>query len=410
MTKSKELRKSNTSLHIIIIVLAVIANSGYYLAVVNDSYIPLTLLIVATVYLIIKEKKKYLYFNKPYFFILLIGIFLSSIYNFNYDNFLSGGRVVVTMICAFIIVQTLDMDLFLQCFCKIIRISIYISVAFYFFIFINGNPNFPLIIRSTSYLPISYYNLILLTQEVGGTRLSGWCWEPGVFSSIISFAMIYELYFKKDKIRISNLLVYIVAIFLTKSTAGIIILVGILVGFIWNKSGLNRYLITNIAFVIIVVTVIFSYEMIFEWLSTLNPEIFYKLTGTSQTTNTRIYGPLVNLRIFSKQPILGFGFTGAASQYYDYITTNTGAMIVAQTSTSTQILSSIGISGIMYTIGFIEPLWRKNFSFISFASKIVVASVFLLTINKEPHVYIVITWIIFFYLTNQQKEDKKIKS
>lgn len=190
-------------------------------------------------------------------------------------------------------------------------------------------------------------------------------------------------------------------IFLTGSTAGILIIALVLAGYIIKRKNWDNRRDVKAIFFVIVIAGILTYDIIFERLAAINPTLFSKLVETtSATTYTRLNAPLVNLELFIQKPIFGWGFTGAAAQYSSYMNNR----LVAQTSTSTQIMSAIGFLGIIYTLMCLLPVFSKRkLAHLSLIDKTIIFASLLLIVNKEPHIYFAITWLILFYI-NQNSQ------
>ena len=374
----------------------VILNSGYYLTVVNDSYVPLALLIIFSVYLCIRDRSFQLPIesNVVLLAIIFIGIVFSAVYNLSTQNLLSGGRVAVTMLCAYVLLIHIDVSYFIVQYTKLIRGIIVISIVMYIASNVGLTSSFP----TVSMANMNYYNLIVVTQGVSSSRASGVFWEPGVFASHIIFATLFEVYLTEKTKSIKNIVIYIIGIFLAASSAGVLIMSLVFIGYLFRRYNLGRKTIYRFLFVIIAIVFMVFYEVFFEWLAMMNPEMFAKLVETtSSTTFTRMNAPLINFEIFMESPFFGWGFTDAATQF----AVNINYSLAAQTSTSTQILAAIGISGIAYTLLCIIPLFTKGkLSHLSFIDKFIIASSIILIINKEPHIYFAITWLLLFLINS----------
>ena len=370
----------------------VILNSGYYRATASDSYLPLILLIgVAAVCLMFFHDRP-IQADRKFIFVLLFaaGIGFSILANFSTPNLLSGGRVFVTALCCYVIIAKLEFDAFLKHFSRLMRIIIWAAFVLWVWANVMGAP-----LPALKYG--NYYDFFLVTMKVAGGRAMGVFWEPGVFASMVILTMILELYFKKEKISLYRLVLYTVGVFLSGSTAGILILGILLIAYLWRRWGLEKHWFPNLVFVVLVIFGALYYEKVFELLYDLNPDIFGKLMETtSETTATRLNAPLVNLEIFLDSPVLGHGFTDAATLFADKMNVASDLNIVAQTSTSTQMMASVGILGIAYTVGLVFPLFAGKKSGLGFVSRVAIAAIMLLVTNKEPHVYIALTWIMMF--------------
>lgn len=375
----------------------VILNSGYYRSTAKDSYLPLILFmcfIFGAFFLKfpnVMEQKIDLTVT-----LLAMGIVFSVLANPSLTNALSGFRVLITMFCAYIFTHIVTLQDFVKYFTVQIKVIIVLSVLLQL-LMLAGVSNFPKL--------NNYYDLFIVTTR-SSDRACGVFWEPGVFSSMIVISMLFEYYISKNKITVSGLLLYILGIYITKSAAGYLLLFIVLFGLVWQKTTKsNKKHFYTIIFIAIIVSVAITYENIVVFLVDLNPDVFEKLIETnSATTSTRINSPLINLQIFLDKPVFGWGFTGSSAEFLQRVHSINDTKIVAQTSTSTQIMASIGILGVVYTIAFLIPAFsKKKLAQLPFETKALISICMLLIVNKEPHVFIVASWLVLFY-TNQSKE------
>ena len=104
--------------------------------------------------------------------------------------------------------------------------------------------------------------------------------------------------------------------------------------------------------------------------------------------SSRIRALSHNFEVFALDPIFGVGITRANELMVD----------VADTSTSTYLLSVFGLFGALYTAA-----WGLGVFFIkrlNGLSKVVLLVIILVILNKEPHHMMMATWIILFYLVS----------
>lgn len=388
-------------------VIVILINSGYYRSTTTDSYIPLILLIALTAFCLLFMYK---YIRKKLSFvavILTVSMALSVLVNFSSANLLSAGRVAVTMLCSYILMCTIPLNEFSKFFTGLIRALIIVSVAFNLLLLL-GVGGFPTV--------NGYYDLFIVTQRVGMARVCGIFWEPGVFATMIIVAMLFEYYLLDKKVRPLGMIIYVVGLFATQSTAGLVILFVVLLGIIWKKvEDKKRKNLYTIIFIVIAVIIFLSLGRIIDFLVKISPELFGKLVETeSNTTSTRLNGPLINLSVFAEKPLFGWGFTGSASEILKRMFKAGAATVDSQTSTSTQIMAAIGVGGLMYSLAFILPIFsKKKLPNVSTALKIILAICMLLIVNKEPHIFIVSTWMLMFYMnevdTKLSKKDVTVK-
>jgi len=143
-------------------------------------------------------------------------------------------------------------------------------------------------VHKTAYL----FN-ILLNQDGGYiSRITGIAWEPGVFQLLLNLSL-YNYLKENKKYSIFKLLVYIVSIFLTKSTIGLFIMFLILLIMV-KKSKEIRY--------IIIILLLFLFKPLSEEIMF---QVENKLNG-SYSFNIRIE-PLINAMKYGVDHFFGIG-------------------------------------------------------------------------------------------------------
>lgn len=392
------------NLQVLFCAIILILNSGYYRFTINDSLIPVFLLIAYTIFIVVYNRKL-INFRTIVCVpacMLTIGFICSSIANYSINTVLAAGKIFVIMICSFIIFLALDCKKISRYLLIIIEIEILLAAILFLIINVLHIKNLPLVKSRTG---ISYYDFFIVTQISTANRACGCFWEPGVFSSIICFVFLLNLLF--NKIKIYNLLILTVGVALTFSTAGLIIYFILLFGYLLKiLKGKMRYAAIGIFSVMFVVFLVFEQQIV-TFLGNEFPTIFGKfLSGDKYAVSfeTRYRGPLVNLSIFLDSPLFGFGFRDSAAKYLQLISENVRWHVDSQTSTSTQIMSSIGIFGVFYSIPAIAFIFRKNEKSDIF-DRIIVCVVFLLIVNKEPHINFALTWFVFAILCLFEKKN-----
>lgn len=376
----------------------VILNSGYYRTIASDSYVPLILLIVmAAVSLLVFRTKTGLLDSKLILILVIaVGIGFSILFNFSSANLLSGGRVLVMALCCYILLVRIGKDLFFKHFSRLMRIIIWLSIALWLYMNVFGS------LPGRTYG--EYADLFVVTAKAVGGRSMGVFWEPGVFASVVIMTMLVEFYYTEGKTSAYRLILYTVGVLLSGSTAGILILLILLVAYLWRRWNFERYRLANFAFVALIALGLSFYETLFQWLYEVNPDVFGKLMETtSETTATRLNAPMANLQIFLQSPVFGHGFTDAATLFTSFMGIEGEWNIVAQTSTGTQMLAAIGICGVAYTLAFFVPLFLGKKSGLGFVSRIAIAAIMLLITNKEPHLHIALTWLLMFLCVSKKE-------
>lgn len=408
---SRERIKNN--LLSILLFLFVVMSSGYMLQVCEGKiqtfiqYFDIFIFIMMFIYHFIFQNK-FSHCNKSQGICLLfmLSYLFSMLINCEKINiYLSQFSIIF---CAFFIVEYCNSKIIVKVFINGMFIISLISLLFTGYIYIFGAPNAELV--NTSLSSYGYYNYyIYFYPDLWSSNLarnSGLFWEPGIFASYLIIASILEITFS-EKINYFKLTILILTTISTFSTAGIIMIVPLLIMLIERTIGnLKIKWIVSITFIILTLYLLFNMNAILNYLYQFNSDIFGKITDSDLiTTSTRIGSPLLNIKIFKTNPLFGAGINGATNIYNNF---KGMYRINSQTSTSTYMLAVIGIFGITYTLIWIYSIIKIDL--FSLTTKCLILILILFIINKEPHNSLMATWLLFFlfYKIAQNKFNKYI--
>ena len=123
----------------------------------------------------------------------------------------------------------------------------------------------------------------------------------------------------------------------------------------------------------------------------ISPEIFGKFIASDGISSSRFIAPKINLSIFMKQPLFGVGLSEATNMFI-YLGESLG--VNHQTSTSTFYLASLGIMGSVFTFLWIFSIMKIRY--LNISVRIIILTIFLVILNKEPHSSILVTNCILF--------------
>lgn len=135
------------------------------------------------------------------------------------------------------------------------------------------------------------------------TRNSGFAREPGIYQMLLNFGMLATIN-KKNKWQLLKIIVYGVAIFLTKSTAGLIIYSFMLIKILKD--------VPKAKYLLLISVLLFSkdiYEAIIY-------QATYKLLGSNSFQSRGV--PMFNAYNYGKNHIFGIGNTGYDAVYKLY--------------------------------------------------------------------------------------------
>lgn len=242
------------------------------------------------------------------------------------------------------------------------------------------------------------YNINLIPYAVGGiffyivsipSRNIGIFWEPGLFASFLILALVFELHYRKGRPRIVNIVLYVAAVVTTQSSAGyglllfVFSIVLIRASIFIKDTGLR--IVVRVSVIALSIALLLHYPTVFELVGVADNPTIQRLAGESLAGQSRLLAVGHNLNMFLRNPIFGNGF----AESYSHI------LYVADTSTSTFMLSVFGILGIQYTLYWIYGVVKGKGR--DMPVSIMVALVILLIVNKEPHHNLVASWCLMFY-------------
>ncbi|WP_140157784.1 hypothetical protein [Arenibacter amylolyticus] len=370
--------------------------SGYPLSTVPGnlnyfSLIPITLII--TIKLGSRGKLWPKNFASYAFFLLLFLTLTSFITNLNVNNLSLNIKFLLVISFSYMFCLFVSFNDFIKFYLKTLKVISIISLIGYSILNYTS-----LTIPLGTFKNINdveYYNGIVFFaiksfSEYGNDgfeRNIGAFWEPGLFATTLLIAIVFELW--KNKINKVNIIIFLIALYTTKSTFGYIMVLPIVAIIMSKKIKTKRNIIILNTFFIGILTFSVNYlNDILVHLSSLNPILFSKLVTESASVNERIESPLINLEIFKNNILFGAGI-GNIENLFISLTES------SQTSTSTYFLATFGILGISYTLFFIYGI--LSFKKVNLTSRLMFLIIILTQINKEPHMYFTLTFILMFY-------------
>lgn len=387
----------------LLIFISIIFLSGHSLALVNGATFKIAFLFIGFLGCMIISRKiritKKISSYYLFVFFLSIGMILAHSCNWNSNVWIDPAIILSEILLCYMISNRIEFSEFARKFSTLMCLFSIIAIAIY--VLVNYGINIPNY-TYTGLNGFNYHTIILCTWTGSYERICGPFWEPGLFATMNIYALLLEGAFSKEKPRIYVIVPLIIGILMTKSTAGYLLMV-LAIYFIVFKNKRHKIWIDLLSAILISGAVIFSTN-ITEFLYELNPEVFWKLTESSMTTDTRLYSPLVCFLIFLKNPILGFGMNGAINMFNTY---KSVFEIDALTSTNTYFLAAFGIWGISYTIFMMYSVLKHKE--ISMIMRSVLLLLMILLVNKEPHYLIMTTYLMIVYMNRNKFITKSLQ-
>lgn len=319
---------------------------------------------------------------------------------------ISTIRPILIIFCALFISSMYSFETFRDGYVKAMSVIVIFAIAGYV---ISFTPLVNMMPTVTNYNDVSYAHCFIDSHIIYGanvsTRLHGIAWEPGVFATYISLAI---LFCKKEKGNtaafVLRLILFSTALILTMSGAGIIMIPILIAVKIFENKGVDD---SSASELLIFMTVAFILGLIVLLSETvdvfLRTFLFSKLDNVFKAGDSaRLYSVIVDFKIFWKHFPFGCG------TYYYTVENNllSGDTYSASASTLTAYIAQFGLFGIPITLMWIKAAFTaaKNNKLIV---RIGTALIFLFILSKEPHYDLLFMNIIFMYFAfNARKSEE----
>lgn len=291
-------------------------------------------------------------------------------------------RVLAIAVLASYLVKKYELNNIIRVFLKVMVIVSVVSLIGY--ILLNCTSllnNLPTVknVNGVEYGIGILFNYIKVYPE----RNCGIFWEPGIFASYLTLAIVFESITKPKSISWFRILLFVVTIITTTSSAGYALLILTIGVVMLRDSRLSGYKkIFAMCIILVIGAIVLNLDSIILNTALSNNEYLIKLTSTRLSESSRITAIFHNLSIFRKNPLLGAGINSVLSQMSSW----------ADISTTTYMLSIFEIMGLFYTIFIVWGIFSQKH--INDFVKLLMFFILVSIVNKEPHINILFTWII----------------
>lgn len=301
-------------------------------------------------------------------------------------------HICTVIINACLIVQQFPFDKFAYVFEK----SIFLMAVYSLIVYATGLI-VPQIIRS---LPVIeniagnyYYNAGLAIISKNGLdsgtlfRSFGVFREPGMYQIFLNISFMIYLFYQKGT-SILKIAFYILAIFSTVSTTGIIAMLLIFVIFTIASKVKRKWLIVFIlsSAVVLLYSLTAKYDIFLNAITKIENE-------NDASTIARLYSIVANLKIWFSYPIIGSGMRANSKMFSLIILNATNVAVADNTNTYMYLLSCFGI--VPFSV-FIYGLYSVSKSIINKHAPLLFV-VFLVLLAGENFLYSSFVWIFSFY-------------
>lgn len=365
-------------------------------------------LFVYYIIMLLSGKNKKVHSNMALKMITLVAIIGMGAMSSRGDDIKQIVIIILFVVAPYLFALSFDFKNFAKKFCNIIYFLSAISLILYFIYIIEPSlyKPFPTFVNITG---VKAKNLFFFTVYGGANaRNQSIFWEPGAFQTYINLALLFELFYFKNITR-KRLIVYVVALITTYSTAGYI--AGLYIAYayvtylLFSSSKENKNGARNLFFIL---TVVLIAVIIFLSLDTsMSNWVFGKFTqyretgyGTKgmTTVSVRFDAFLRPFKIFWQYPMFGAGTRGMVNFAH-----NEGYSMNTCT-----FMNFFAYFGVFYGAMMMKMFWdfSKRFSKNKLIVFMIFFAIFLITSTEDYHRNPSILVFIFFPFLDGGEKNK----
>ncbi len=393
----------NSKLVILYCIITVILFSGHAWYTVDTTVVrlvfPAVLIFAIPVVNVFIKRNLNLHYSS--FLLMCLMVVFTTLVGFG-ASFSYYFQLICIIFCAFGISLVYSFDDFVDIYLKIMTLVTVIGIIGYVLVlntsFLEFLPEYENV-NDVVYKIGIIYNYIPTIVE----RNCAMFWEPGIFATHLIFSFVFEVLFKKGKMNILRLILFSVGIITANSAAGFLLLFLS----VWllvtkkerNGKSVNPLRVVMSALIFLVgIAVLVNLDAIISSTSLADNEYAAKLMSDNVEASSRSQAITHNLNVFISAPIFGAGASTVFSNVEH----------VADTSTSTYIMSMFGTPGILYTFFWLYGVFKQKEQ--SLLTRVILASIIIIILNKEPHLNMLFTWCLFFFLLKDNKSEEEQKN
>lgn len=376
----KSLQRGGIILCISIIVLL---NSGYALSTTAiGDYFEYVLYISPFILLIPCLNRRC--FNKLAFaaFVLFAFLlFLPTAFNYSSSNINSFISLVLKLLFAYEVCSLVDFHTFSMWFRKIFTIISVLSILAYLLLYTSIPELLPSVVNSNAVEYKSAGLFFYIKYATGiSRRIQGPFWEPGLLATFVLAAITLEIH--SEDLSYKRLAIYVLTVFLSQSSAGILLLLMLGLTFFLRRNNVYSKVFAILIFLGLLVVYI-NLESIINMLHSMGFEYVNKIVSNDISYTARVDSIIENFSLFLSSPLTGIGPEKVV--LYSQ----------GQYATSFFMLASYGLIGSVFTL---IPIFSiLNLKKLNPLSRLLLCFVFLAVYNKEPHTSLVISYIFIMY-------------
>lgn len=315
----------------------------------------------------------------------------------NLDFNLKYGYEIILCLIAFLLVNQIPFERFARVYNDIILfLSLFALVASILYIVLPGYVSAFPSITNTSGFRYAFLGFCVIPMETTGVlfRMYGIFREPGVAIIFINLALLFEL-FVLDRKKIFRVLILVLAVGFSLSTAGYIITFLIMLTYVLLSK--KKHLLATIILLVVVsagAILVMQNEFIFR-------AIFGKFSATDSASTGARFGSLTNnikLIIDNPQGIL-FGMGYRFVENYFVNLGNVGNAVRGEEHNTNTLLKELSIHGALFFSIFMYRIYRFSHRLFNKTNlrSLMVFFIIVLALSNEDLTVNFILYLIVFY-------------
>lgn len=323
--------------------------------------LPRIMAIVLGVFLLTKQRDNVVVSRCLFPLILLVICYLLSCF-YHHETITITGIYLVYIIFAYLFCTRIDFESFWIIVDKIMYVIAIGAIVIELFAYtvpalLELFPSITNIAGETIYVfgVGGIYKAFLHTLAI---RSNGIFWEPGVFQVYLNLMIAIQL-FGKERINPIRVMVYIIGVLITFSTAGYVVLLFLfLLYLLASKTDITKkVLIGSLLVSAIIALTVVNYTFIYD-------NVMSKLVEKNNYSATARYSSILcNIQLAFENPILGVGMAGMQNALFEKSLQNFGIVATANTNGILYPLAAYGIPfGFVYIFGMYKfsNLWSNS--------------------------------------------------
>jgi len=224
-------------------------------------------------------------------------------------------------------------------------------------------------------------------------------WEPGIFASFILIGLIIELFFNKEKTNWFYVLIEVIALITTKSLAGYLLFLPLIVCWVAQKNNSRWVQVLCIT----IFLAFFSSILFFNELQSFFFKFFPALYEKGSSLTTRLLSLPIDFEVWKTSPLFGVGTEHFYQIVPELAAGKYSGVFDASVSTTGYYIAVFGLVGFVLFFAYLAGILSMRGQKI--AVRIGLLLISFIIINKETHIDDTIFWSLFFYLADRSIND-----